>query len=777
MKKLKRRSFVSQMLFLFILFHLISVILFSYFLFQQDRKQSNENLEDTLNEIVREKSQLISLVIERIENEAENLARWTENYLEDEEITKLSDEYYTSERGVLVRKDKNRLEKGSSVFLPKNQKIDEKMISMIMQSEKLDVQFRQAAKNIPYISWQAIPMLNGFLRVYPYSEMNMYSSEHMQLNDPFYIEALKQSSSKKSIWSEPYLDFMGTGWCITCTHPIYVNDEVIGFTSIDVNFETIQKDFMEDFRLGKSGISFLLYNSGEIIYHPGVPLSSKTKGDLARINIIKDTNLSPEYKKALEKVVRDKSGVVRYKDGSTENVIVYSSIEGLPWKIAVEVDQNEFASIKIFTWKSLLYLVGLSTILLFFFTYFLLKNYSKPVLSLVGRARKISEGNYEINASDFYYDEINELSMAFDSMRLSIKAYIDELIQKNTEIKTIFNSIGGLLMIVDSEYRILLLNEKGLQLIGKSLTEVVGKKCYDVIAAQSCICPECKLKKVMEEEREDISIIPIKDKIFEISYYPINGKEKNSREVVVYSYDITERIIIEKELSQKEKMAGIGQLSSAIAHELKTPIAVIKGSVYLLRNYMKNIENKKIENQLNIINETLSEAEEIIMNLLDYSRISKLEEREIDIEKLIEQIIFISRKESSRINVKIERNFSHSPFIYKGKVEPIKQVFLNIFTNALTALKNGGNLLIEGKNIMRNQKEYIIVSIIDDGPGIDDKIKATIFDPFVTTSSDSLNTGLGLWITKKILENMNGDIEISSIKGSGTAVHIFLPVN
>ena len=51
------------------------------------------------------------------------------------------------------------------------------------------------------------------------------------------------------------------------------------------------------------------------------------------------------------------------------------------------------------------------------------------------------------------------------------------------------------------------------------------------------------------------------------------------------------------------------------------------------------------------------------------------------------------------------------------------------------------------------------------------------FDPFVTTSSDSLNTGLGLWITKKILENMNGDIEISSIKGSGTAVHIFLPVN
>lgn len=155
-----------------------------------------------------------------------------------------------------------------------------------------------------------------------------------------------------------------------------------------------------------------------------------------------------------------------------------------------------------------------------------MKNYSKPVLSLVGRARKISEGNYEINASDFYYDEINELSMAFDSMSLSIKAYIDELIQKNTEIKTIFNSIGGLLMIVDSEYRILLLNEKGLQLIGKSLTEVVGKKCYDVIAEQSCICPECKLRKVMVEGREDISIVPIKDKIFEISYYPINGKEK-----------------------------------------------------------------------------------------------------------------------------------------------------------------------------------------------------------------------------------------------------------
>ncbi len=72
--------------------------------------------------------------------------------------------------------------------------------------------------------------------------------------------------------------------------------------------------------------------------------------------------------------------------------------------------------------------------------------------------------------------EINELSMAFDSMSLSIKAYIDELIQKNTEIKTIFNSIGGLLMIVDSEYRILLLNEKGLQLIGKKPDRGCGEK-------------------------------------------------------------------------------------------------------------------------------------------------------------------------------------------------------------------------------------------------------------------------------------------------------------
>lgn len=291
------------------------------------------------------------------------------------------------------------------------------------------------------------------------------------------------------------------------------------------------------------------------------------------------------------------------------------------------------------------------------------------------------------------------------------------------------------------------------------------------------ICKGCKIKDSIRTKSTKFSRIAIKDDIFQNTYYPIMTSENEVSEIVVYSQKITKRVLLEKELSQSEKMSEIGQLTSAIAHELKNPLAIIKGASYLLTAYTKENKDEVVNESIETIIQNTENAENVIYNLLEFSSPTKGNYSQGNITKIIDQIILITRRNSIYRNIMIETKFDPNPLLYNGDTEPLKHIFLNLISNAINVLEAGGEILIRGYYEKNEDEDKLILSVKDNGSGIEEDLKGKIFDPFFTTDITGKGSGMGLWITKIMVEKMQGSIEVNSCKGNGTEFIITLPVN
>ena len=645
---------------LFLACNIVSVGLFSYLMFNTYKNNRMNTLEQSLQEISMEKSQLLTQTFSHVENETENLAEWAEEYLQDEEKTEMSDEYAFDERGVLYRKVDPSVDyttfakENSGVYYPASQEFTKEIEGLVAKTEPLDAVWTRVRKNNPYLLWAAIAMDNGFLRIMPYSSMD-YNDSHMQSGDPFYRVGVENNPDNETRWTVPYVDLMGEGWVITCSHPVMDEDKVLGVATLDVSLETLENDFLKDLRLGDTGFVSVIQEDGKVIYHPAVHPGSENLGEQLQIDIIKDTDLSNSYKDALQEVMANKEGIIQYKDGHTIHILSYRTVEALPWKLVAEVEAKE-QFLSGFLHDSRFLLVLLFALLMFLFSaWFFYRNYSEPLRSLTGWAGQISMGDYQTKNMDFSYTEIQTLSNAFNEM----------------------------------------------------------------------------CEKMQERE------------------------------------------LYKRQAIQLDKMAHIGQISSSIAHELKTPLSIIKGSVYLLEQYD---HEPKAEKQMNTIRECVKDAENVVSDLLDFSKTADNHIDEIDLKKLIEQIIIISRQERNRVNVEVRTRFDRTPFTIYTQKEFLKHVLINIFSNALAAVADGGIIQIDCRTLYPEtaDNKYTQIRISDDGPGIPKEIREHVFEPFATYSKKD-GVGLGLWITKNLVDKMDGTIEMNTKEGKGTELIVTVP--
>jgi signal transduction histidine kinase len=588
----------------------------------------------------------------------------------------------------------------------------------------------------------------------------------------------ENNPGRQAVWTKPYVDYMGTGWMVSCSSPLYLEDRFLGVACTDVKLDTLKSNFLEDFRLSDSGFACLLDNEGNIIYHPDYLPVGDQQGQMFLANIIKDASVPEEYKIAWKKILSDdQAGAVSYydsTDGNQKKLIAFAPVEGLDWTLAVEVDYDDFMAVNKIEPTNLVIYILIVIIALLFFSMFLYRQYSKPIILLRNEAWNIAAGHYNNFESPSNLTEIKALSDAFNSMSRDIKEFTDNLIQKNKEIESIINSIGGLLMIINPEYDIILLNDKGKSIFKDKTSDVAGKKCYSVLLNRTSPCKGCKVHQVLSDKTPSYTRMAIKDEIISNSYFPILNKSKKIVEVVVHSQKITKSVLMEKELIQQEKLAGIGQISSAIAHELKTPLAVIKGASYLLKVYTKEHQDPRVVDTIQSISSTVENAEKTIYNLLDYSGQGKGIPEQIDVTKVINQILFLSNKERIQKNIDTDVSFSQEPLLYFGQAEPIKIMLQNIISNAIKALPEGGLLKIEGRYIREGNTLEITVS--DNGRGIPKSLRGNLFKPFFTTDTSGKGTGLGLWITKIMVEKMNGEILLQTKEGEGTKFTLHLPL-
>lgn len=224
-------------------------------------------------------------------------------------------------------------------------------------------------------------------------------------------------------------------------------------------------------------------------------------------------------------------------------------------------------------------------------------------------------------------------------------------------------------------------------------------------------------------------------------------------------------------LSQAEKMVSIGRLASGVAHEINNPLS---GITLCFKNLTElKMEHSKREQLIEAINDGLQKIKNIIEQLLDFSRMTVTEKTPIDVNNLINRLLVLLNYSASKKNIKIVNDLSDDiPEILIDE-NKMTQVFLNIMLNALQAMDGGGVLTI--KTIKDNG--FCVVSISDTGEGIHQEIKPYIFDPFFTTKGVGEGTGLGLSVSKGIIDQHGGAIDVESEVGVGTTFRVKLPLN
>src|SRR5947208_123378 len=238
--------------------------------------------------------------------------------------------------------------------------------------------------------------------------------------------------------------------------------------------------------------------------------------------------------------------------------------------------------------------------------------------------------------------------------------------------------------------------------------------------------------------------------------------------------DITERIELESQLSQSEKLSSIGLLAAGVAHEVNTPLAVISSYAQMLSKQVQGDQQKST--LLEKITRQTFRASEIVNNLLNFSRTSAAEFAEVDVNRVIVDTLSLLEHQFKTGRIRVQDELAaHLPPI-QGNAGRLQQVFLNLFLNAKDAMPDGGTLKIATSN-----GEGVSVVISDTGIGIAQEYVQRIYDPFFTTKTSpregqSRGTGLGLSVTYGIIQEHAGKIRVESRPGEGTTFYLDFPM-
>ena len=227
-----------------------------------------------------------------------------------------------------------------------------------------------------------------------------------------------------------------------------------------------------------------------------------------------------------------------------------------------------------------------------------------------------------------------------------------------------------------------------------------------------------------------------------------------------------------KQLVQAQKLASLGRLTSGVAHELNNPLNNISTSIQIL---IEEIEEEDLEYKKELLvgaEKEVDRGKEIVRSLLEFARERTLTLKQVNFLDLVEGAIKHVKSEipdNIRLKVEVPGNIQATVGIR------IRSVIINLITNAVHAMKDGGEITIKAKNEF--DREGFSFQVIDTGEGIPQNIITKIFDPFFTTKEGGKGSGLGLSIVYGIMEQHSGNISVSSEVGNGSTFTCFLPFN
>ncbi len=362
----------------------------------------------------------------------------------------------------------------------------------------------------------------------------------------------------------------------------------------------------------------------------------------------------------------------------------------------------------------------------------------------------------------------------------------NEIKEAHDFLDKIISSSPNAIMAMDMKGVIRLWNQGAEDIFGVESDQVIGKMTIQQIFSKKVA------KKVMEMMRDEkfggrgrlnsYSLNFKKDdgELVEgnLSVSILYDEKGNELATVGLFVDLKERLQTERDLSaarqhllQSEKLAAMGRLTSQIAHELNNPLFGIMNTLELMKTEISP-QNKRRK----LLDMSLSEIErlaDMLKKMLSFSKPDQEKRQKIDINVIIDELMLLYEKRFRENSIKVEMDLVENPEDIFASRDQLRQVFINIFSNAMYAMPDGGNLEISTKIV--SGKLYI--TIRDTGTGIKPAHIKKIFDSFFTTKTESVQgVGLGLSVCYGFIKEHGGDIVVESKEGQWTKFTITLPI-
>jgi PAS domain S-box-containing protein len=362
--------------------------------------------------------------------------------------------------------------------------------------------------------------------------------------------------------------------------------------------------------------------------------------------------------------------------------------------------------------------------------------------------------------------------------------HAEEIRAREEWLRVTLTSIGDAVIATDKQGAVTFLNPVAEALTGIDLARAKGRnilEVFPIINEHTHKPAENPIKKVLELGhvvalanhtvlvREDGVRIPIED-----SAAPIRDAKGELLGVVLVFRDVTKERKALESMRRAERLAVAGRLSSTLAHEINNPLQAVASLVYLSRT-MPGLPDA-VEQQLSLAEKELQRVAHLAQQTLGFYRESRATDV-VDMPELLESVISLYSNKLKSKAIRVERHLGECPQV-RGSSGELRQVISNLLANAIDAVHNQGTIAITLGSLEQAGQTMFHILIEDDGPGISPEYRADLFEPFFTTKKD-VGTGLGLWLTKEIVERHGGRIEdIPSVNGKpGATFRILLPVS